>query len=324
MITPSVLAVMEYAGVRGDLDIVLRAAAELDVLPLARQILGLPPTVKSRALQMIQAQATKDAVADLSPLPFTILKGAPLGKQLFGDACIRTTTDVDVLVHPNHLTAAQSLLRANGYACRYEAVRPSVDNQQPWTHPTLPVVIELHWSVALPTLPQPPVTFFLPFSDQGLPPIPLLFQLVLHFHNHGGFLKGLVDIAAWWDLFGETVDWEEINAIASDHGMRGLIAWPLELLEQITGCNTSRHSTSLAVSLWTGWTLGSLQSTLSQDAISSSFSGLKAGVAPWASLLNQAMLAGLFDNPIAKLQALGGPLWQRALAAKTANCSDFN
>lgn len=324
MITPSVLAVMEYAGVYGELDTVLHKAAELDVLPLARQIRGLPPTLQSRALQMIQEQATQDAVAVLSTLPFTILKGAPLGAQLFGSSCIRTTTDVDALVHPNDVTTAQSLLRGQGYICQYEAVRPLVDNQQPWTHPTLPIVIELHWSVALPTLPQPPVAFFLPFQDQGLPPIPLLFQLVLHFHNHGGFLKGLIDIAAWWDLFGGTVDWEDINAIASDHGMRGLIAWPLELLEHITGCQTYRHSTSLAVSLWTGWTLESLQSTLRKDAITSSFSGLKAGLPAWASLLNQAMLAGLFDNPIARLKALGGPLWQRARATKTANCSDFN
>ncbi len=322
--TPSVLAVMEYAGVHAELDTVLNSAAELDVLPLARQVLGLPPTPQSRALQMIQQQATKDAVEVLSALPFTILKGAPLGAQLFGSSCIRTTTDVDVLVHPEDFGAAQTLLRNHKYVCRYEAVRPSVDNQQPWAHPTLPIIIELHWSVALPTLPQPSVAFFLPFRDQGLPPIPLLFQLVLHFHNHGGFLKGLIDLAAWWDRYGEIVDWSEIDAIASDHGMQGLIAWPLELLEQITGRPTIKHPTPFAVSLWTGWTLEQLQYTLGRTPINPRLSGLKGPSTAWASVLNQAMLASLFDTPFAKLQALAGPLWQRARTTKTANCSDFN
>lgn len=86
------------------------------------------------------------AAAGLSALA---LKGAPLARTLYGDPALRSSTDIDVLVRPEELSAAIVAARALGYGPPVGAPDRGV---LPTLHFVLPHLgglptLELHWRV---------------------------------------------------------------------------------------------------------------------------------------------------------------------------------
>ena len=203
-----------------------------------RQVL-LTQAVLRGALQGIDATFGDD-------VPYLLLKGQPLQEILFDGRYLRPTGDVDILVLPGDIGAARRRLKQLGYRPkRDEPPRMWVHNQEPFYHRENGVIVELHWSVAEPQMPQPPigelfetgVAFELDdnLTVDVLRDDWLFFQLVLHFHHHMGFAKGLLDIAAWCDRFGAECDEQELLDRARQMGMFGMVQWPLHTLEQLTG-----------------------------------------------------------------------------------------
>jgi len=90
----------------------------------------------------------------LSDIPVIVLKGFPLSRKLYGDPYLRITGDIDLLLKPQDISRAISILSAAGYvpaispwpsnrkkAQRFQRFR----NQFAMLHPESRIVVELHW-----------------------------------------------------------------------------------------------------------------------------------------------------------------------------------
>ena len=208
---------------------------------------GSPGHRRVRLSHAVLRAAISEIGADFGDeIPFLLLKGEPLETLLFADDYVRATGDVDLLILPGDLEYARLRLQRLGYRALYdEAPRMWVHNQQAFRHEVHGVVVELHWSVAEPRIAQPsPRELFetrVPFEFRDglvvdvLRPDWLFFQLVLHFHHHIGFAKGLVDIAGWCDRFGDQFDTEEMLQRARRLGMYGMVQWPLHAIAELVG-----------------------------------------------------------------------------------------
>jgi hypothetical protein len=84
------------------------------------------------------------------------LKGAPLSEHLYGDLAMRDVRDADLLIRPDDVREADSLLLANGYTRAWPAA-PLVREGRAWVHllrhgyhfeyahARTRVAVELHW-----------------------------------------------------------------------------------------------------------------------------------------------------------------------------------
>ena len=179
-------------------------------------------------------------------VPFLLLKGQPLQEMLYGGRYLRPTGDIDLLVLPGDREEARRRILALGYRPKWEeGPRMWVHNQEPFIHVDHGLIVELHWSVAEPQMPQPAVGSLFESSvefglDEDLvvrvlPRDWQLFQVVLHFHHHMGFAKGLVDVAAWLDSYGAGCDEGALVERARRLGMFGMMQWPLHTVELLVG-----------------------------------------------------------------------------------------
>jgi hypothetical protein len=83
------------------------------------------------------------------------LKGVLLSQELYGNPAMRNTCDLDLLIKPQNLERADTLLKEAGYRCVFpesELTRPQMDyltrgvHHFEYSHDTLQMRIELHWS----------------------------------------------------------------------------------------------------------------------------------------------------------------------------------
>ncbi len=171
-----------------------------------------------------------------------VLKGEPLARRLFQDPFARRSGDIDLLVALEDARPAGDELRAGGFSPMYRArPEPWISDEWSFVHGTTRQVVELHWAIASPYLPSPPARDLIersvvpPWSD-GVPvlsPEDCGLNLMLHFHHHAGFFKGLVDVAAWLDTHEEH---EVVGTLdrARALGLLGVASWPLRALERLT------------------------------------------------------------------------------------------
>ena len=136
------------------------------------------------------------------------LKGPGLGEALYGEAGRRLSSDIDLLVAPEHLGRAVEVVRGLGYAKPADHVDSS---GLPLLHfalvherDELPPV-ELHWRVhwyetrfARERLLEPGAA-----GNERPAPVDELAALLL-FYARDGFtgLRQATDLGAWWDAFG--------------------------------------------------------------------------------------------------------------------------
>jgi hypothetical protein len=157
-------------------------------------------------LQLISAR-TETVLADAG-IRSTALKGPALGEALYGEAGRRLSSDIDLLVAPEHLERAVEVVRELGYA------RPTdyVDSRGlPLLHfalvherDELPPV-ELHWRVHWYETRFARERLLAPDGAPDWRPAPVdeLAALLL-FYARDGFtgLRQATDLGAWWDTFG--------------------------------------------------------------------------------------------------------------------------
>ncbi len=159
------------------------------------------------------------------------LKGPLLSQRLFGDASLRSSTDLDLLIHIETLDQAEALLLEHGCQRVTPAVpltpRQRQAFQQEWYNNTyfLPgarIYIELHWTIASPDLIAPDAIQQmlsrarpLPQSDNRLHSLAdedLPVYLLVHGSKHNWVrLKWLVDFAAWMRR-AEPREWQALQA----------------------------------------------------------------------------------------------------------------
>jgi len=163
----------------------------------------------------------------LSDIPIVVLKGFPLSRKLYGDPFRRITGDIDLLLKPQDISRAISILSAAGYvpaispwpsnhkkAQRFQRFR----NQFAMLHPESGIVVELHWRLlyfpvksqhTLETLVGDNLveqkadgrSFFVLNDEMEL------LYLIIHGGLHGwNRLKWLVDVEAFARLQGFSAD----------------------------------------------------------------------------------------------------------------------
>ena len=159
-----------------------------------------------RAMQTARVMLWKTTfvrVTQVIDCPFILLKGAPLGAVLTGDARWRATSDVDLWL-PDFETANAAVKRLESIGYRLEPDnRIYAKNQFLLMHSML-VPVEIHWKLVPPPWQAPSFMNALArhatFSWQGLD-IPVLgnddlaVHLVLHAHQHFFALKTVLDFA---------------------------------------------------------------------------------------------------------------------------------
>jgi hypothetical protein len=177
-----------------------------DVPELARELESF--TVQARRWGTATELATLEVLdrltaAGIRALP---LKGSLLARELYGDVAARMSIDVDVLVSPEDLARAVTVVGALGWrsgpGIRRVGGLPVLHERL--VHPTLPA-IELHWRVhwyerdfAVDALAR--ATQTAPGEPLQMQPLDGLIALML-FYARDGFsgLRFPADAAAWWD-----------------------------------------------------------------------------------------------------------------------------
>lgn len=228
------LDALGYGGSRRDL-LELYGLGALDGGERRRHRLGL--AALRAALREVSQAMGGDA-------PFILLKGEPLEELLFHRELRRSTGDVDLLVLPGDLDLWRERLFRLGYR-RNEKPRLWAHNQEAWIHVVHSVVVELHWAPAVPGVPAPPLhelfrtrqpfRFVDGFEVDVLRSDWLFAHLVLHFHHHLGFARGLLDVAGWCDNRAGDVDLGRLEADLRGLGMWGIAQWPLHTLARLIG-----------------------------------------------------------------------------------------
>ena len=171
------------------------------------------------------------------------LRGPVLAQRLFGDASLRTSRDLDLLIQPEAVAEAEALLLAYGYQRSYPAMpltpRQWRIYQQQWrhfvyTHPQRHVDIELHWALTSTNLvSMQDVRLMLSrarpialagasvhmLSEEDLP-----VNLLIHGSLHSWIrLKWLVDFVVWMRRASDP-DWEGLKTRMEDLGLQRLLA----------------------------------------------------------------------------------------------------
>jgi len=171
------------------------------------------------------------------------LKGPLLAQRLFGDASLRTSKDLDLLIHPEAVAQAEALLLACGYQ-RIDPAMPLTPRQwriyqQRWRHfvyyhPQRRVQIELHWALTSTNLVSMQEfrqmlsrarsialagASLHVLSEEDLP-----VSLLIHGSLHTWIrLKWLVDFVVWMRRPVDP-DWEGLKTRMGDLGLQRLLA----------------------------------------------------------------------------------------------------
>lgn len=202
-----------------------------------------------------------------------ILKGIILAEQLYGNPGLRTVADMDILVQPEEVSLAGSLLLEMGYQ------QPVP--KQAWNHPfheapyykqgQFPFFIELHWDLdnsKLVAIPKEEIwrraqflqlqggsTMVLSAEDN------LLFLANHLFKHHTHLLKFLGDIAELLKKYDGVLDWDYIIESARSWQIEAAVHYSLkrakDLLEAPVPVSPVR---ALKPSIWRRWVLDFLVS----------------------------------------------------------------
>jgi hypothetical protein len=197
---------------------------------------------------------TAELAAELAKegIPVILLKGLHLARFVYAEPALRSMTDIDLLVPRERLAEAERIFLSLGYG---PLPRPDLEeytarsNHLAKLHKPGAPVLELHWTIELPTSPfhidldglwararateLQGVTVFL------LAPEDLLLHLALHESYHHGFawsaLKGLVDLDAVVVRHAAELDWTVLAKRANTWGASGFIYTTLRLVKEILG-----------------------------------------------------------------------------------------
>jgi hypothetical protein len=213
----------------------------------------------------LTAQALGEVAPALAALPWALLRGPALGANLYGDLMLRPYGDLDVLVEPAHVNAAQAALGTLGFC-----LPPGSPGQNyyrafhlhlPLTRPGLagPLALELHWAIDHPfSLYTVDVAGLLARRreltvEQVAVPAPapddLVLTLAVHAVKHAvqlpfwletdrveqvveeGCLLSLFDIALALQVLKADLDWEQMAGRAKAWGAAAQVRACLDAIE---------------------------------------------------------------------------------------------
>jgi len=199
-----------------------------------------------------------------------VIKGTFLAEQLYGNPSLRTVSDMDILVQPEKLSKASSLLLEMGYHKYTE--------QDVWQHPfhdvfyrqaQFPLFIELHWNLddrKLVAFPEQEIWHRAQqFQIQGetimmLAPEDNLLFLSVHLAKQSTqMLKSLCDITELIKKYDGILDWDYIVKSAHSWGVGTAVHYSLSRCKEILGAPVPVSVIgALKPGAWRRWLLGFL------------------------------------------------------------------
>jgi hypothetical protein len=209
-------------------------------------------------------------------IPVIVLKGTVLAEQLYGNPGLRTVGDIDIMVQPDNLPSARSVLSNLGY-------QKSV-SEQTWVHPfheepyikktRFMSVVELHWDIDDPRLAAVPQYQIWHRAQQVeihgskamvLSPEDTLLYLSNNFIKQDNqVLKSLCDIDALLKKYESSLDWEYIVASARSRGIRTSVYCSLKLAKDFL--RTSGTETATAILKPSAFRLGLVNTLFNRNA----------------------------------------------------------
>jgi hypothetical protein len=168
----------------------------------------------SHALRHERAEMEVLALLEAAAVPSVVLKGSALSRELHGDPHCRTCADIDLLVRPGDVAAADAVLREAGFR------RDDDQSLSFWMrrlhhalyqHPDQRVPVEMHWNFSIPGFFNlDPAEIWDGVLLDGLrghlEPSLALLLLLLHHHLHGcADLRTLVDLVWAFDRHREVL-----------------------------------------------------------------------------------------------------------------------
>jgi hypothetical protein len=181
------------------------------------------------------------------------LKGATLAARLMGDSGLRQVHDIDLLVHPHELAAAEEVLRAQGYCSAGDA---DWGNGLPLLHRTFVgegawrPIVELHWRIHWTETGFSQRLLDRSVADERFGRVPALdddLAALLAFYARDSYrgLKLAADIAAWSDRYDADAPDGLLDDILRDYpGLSPSLLIGLELAEGLVGAPVARLSSA--------------------------------------------------------------------------------
>ncbi|MCX6689175.1 MAG: nucleotidyltransferase family protein [Methanoregula sp.] len=196
-----------------------------------------------------QIQAVTDALKDAG-IPVILLKGQALARTVYPDQALRQSSDIDLLVQPHNLPAAEAVLEKMGYVCPAKTHQISFEQHHDvYKPPGKGLPVELHWvtDMAFDMVPlgwlddafsrRIPVRSSDLSCDTFSHPDHLLF---LAFHNvfqHGSMrLDWVYDTAQLMRQIIFADDWKELSHKTVEHHIRIPMELALTAAGIWTGC----------------------------------------------------------------------------------------
>lgn len=247
-----------------DWELFLRYAMQHRVYPLAYKTLSnisdavIPATVlialrskcqknALQALQMTRETARVAASLEENGIRFVFIKGPPLAQLLYGEVTLRPSHDLDLLVGPENLAIAGTILEKRGY----RRIHPDVpltprlmrlllkkDHHFSYYNAQTGVLLEVHWrlnhcGVELP-LPDKNKLASCRLAGREIPVLTAeygLLSLILHGAGHSWFrLRWLCDIGKFLE---QELDWERLLSLAKQFKVEALLNQALFLAEAL-------------------------------------------------------------------------------------------
>jgi len=193
----------------------------------------------AKSLQLTGELARLVAALETHGIKTVVLKGIPLSFMLYGSLALRPPGDIDILVWPENVERAITVLEGTGYEIEHssfstlEQRKRNMDGEGHhfgYAHKDKGISVELHWRLGNDDL-ELPVSYIKDCLTEiklaghtinVLQQEELLVFLALHGAKHGWHcLKWLVDIAALLGRGG--LAWERVYKIADSLEVRPLI-----------------------------------------------------------------------------------------------------
>ena len=310
-----------YRVLGGD-SVVAESASKLGVAAASGEQQTLQQNRLRFALLRIGLRQIVEALGE--DIPFVILKGEPLSRRLFDQPEFRSTTDVDLLVLPGDHDEVRRRLLGLGFVARQEGPRKWAYNQEALVHPGSSVVMEIHWAIAFPALPPLPIKdLFERRRSFELAPdldVPILsddwtgIHLALHFHQHIGCAKCLLDMAAFCSRIAPGLDASAFQDRVAELGLSGVVQWPLHTLELLTGDPPPLYLADVdpTVRAWavvSAWALRGCLSRRFRGGVQDSLASLNPTTGPSAEVLLRALTMLTVDGTAEKSRAFWRPIF---------------
>ena len=221
--------------------------------------------IDGKARSLLLLEALRDVAREFHHIgiPFIVLKGITLAKDLYPDDLLRPYLDLDILIHRSSYQQVKSILGGIGY----DLVEPRLEGDKLAHFGEVefvrrggpPILLDLHWDTVLAswephsllaseeTWRRARILDLGAFSIAALAPEELLVYLAMHlaFHHVFSGLLWLCDLFFLLRKYGNELDWERVYFQAGRFGGRRALqhglALTCELLDApVPACARSR------------------------------------------------------------------------------------